>query len=604
MSLPIFAASTTRAHLEQVLVVVLIFAPLLVVIVNRLRQGRWTDLPAEQRNEAWTAPATVESSPPEAAPPRRYVVDTRLLRAAPVIAVAALIAWIAASKFNSEAPPITVSRTTAEAAARQALSQAGYTLDASWTVLARINAQPDREDRFVWQTRGQEGYATLLGTFIDPPGWLVRFARFSGDVAERAEEYQVFLAGDGRPFRIRHQLPEARSGPTLAAGEARTLALSAIDSRYQMAPPDISEVSAEARKRPSRGDWTLQFKDTRDYGLAGGELRIGVDIAGDQVADANRYVHVPEEWARKELAQRSIPQILSALTQLFTVGILLAGAVMAVIYWSQSRQFAAATALKAGAVVLALNLIAVANLWQSSRADFSTAQPYGLQAGIVLAASVVSALVIAGTLALVAGFVRQAAWQGPRREAWIIGIAAGSLLSVTRTAAAAFVPSLGPTLPDFSAAGAVLPVVAAALGPVSSFVIQVLLITLIFYFVDRASAGWLRRSPSAFILLAIAGLLMAGARGIETITSWLIGGAIIAAVLTLIYVLLLRHAPRAVIPMAATMSVLGIAKEALQRAHPAALTGGIAAAIIVLFLASAAMTKYHRRGTQRLRGSD
>src|SRR5205814_5187050 len=107
-------------------------------------------------------------------------------------------AWIAASEFKTEAPPITISRGEAETAAREALKKQGYSIDSSWTVLSRVSAETDEDDRFVWQKRGREGYATLVGTFIVPPRWFVRFVRFEGDVADRAEEYQVLVAGDGR----------------------------------------------------------------------------------------------------------------------------------------------------------------------------------------------------------------------------------------------------------------------------------------------------------------------------------------------------------------------------------------------------------------------
>jgi len=55
---------------------------------------------------------------------------------------------------------------------------------------------------------------------VTPPSWVVRFARFQGDVADRAEEYRVYLRGNGERFRISHELPEARPGKSLT--EART----------------------------------------------------------------------------------------------------------------------------------------------------------------------------------------------------------------------------------------------------------------------------------------------------------------------------------------------------------------------------------------------
>ncbi len=603
MSLPIFAASTARAHLEQVLVIALILVPLWIVLIARVRQRKWVDLSAQERNAGWTPPAAREEPQREAAVDRTYAMDPRVARALPVIAAAALASWVAASEFKTEAPPITISRNEAERAAREAVTKQGYSIDSTWTVLSRISSQTDEDDRFVWQKRGRDGYATLVGTFIAPPRWFVRFVKFKGDVADRAEEYQVLVAGDGRAFRVRHQVPEARPGPALDQNAARSLAQTAIDERFQMSGPGISEVSAKADKRPARGDWSFEFKDTRDYGLNEGEPRIAVEIDGDQVADAHRYVHVPEEWERNERRQRNLPDIFVAMTTVFTVGIILCGAIVAAIRWSRGRGFSTRDALRIGGVVLFLNLISLPNNWRTAIAEFSTAQPYRLQAGVRVVGTLITAFVIAGSLALVAGFISKAFQDVERgssgqraRGALPFGIAAGVILAATRTLAGLVVPSLGPSWPDYAPAGATIPILSAALAPVSTFMTQALLLSLIFYFIDTATEGWTRRLINGSSLLLMAGLLMAGTRGIETVSSWLISGVIIGAALAALYVLVLRHEPRAIIPLAATVSSLTILREGLRRAYPASLPGAVLAiAVIALLTLTVATTVFRRR---------
>src|SRR2546426_5524197 len=52
MSLPLFVSSGTRAHIEQAIVIVAGVIPLWVGLVNRVRAGRWNELPEDAVNGA------------------------------------------------------------------------------------------------------------------------------------------------------------------------------------------------------------------------------------------------------------------------------------------------------------------------------------------------------------------------------------------------------------------------------------------------------------------------------------------------------------------------------------------------------------------------
>src|SRR5262249_24617527 len=153
-------------------------------------------------------------------------------------------------------------RADAELKARQALSDRGTTLDASWTTLSHVEGQSGEQNRFVWKTAGESVYKKLIGVYVTPPHWSVRFARFQGDVEARAEEYQVLIDGSGRVFRIAHDLPESKPGKNLTEEEARVLARNAMDpfnSPGEGHHPALQEISADASKKPARTDWTFVF---------------------------------------------------------------------------------------------------------------------------------------------------------------------------------------------------------------------------------------------------------------------------------------------------------------------------------------------------------
>ncbi len=571
MSLPIFASTTPRAHVEQFLAALLIFVPLWIVLIARIRMGRWIDLPADARNGGWapslnedvTPPAETEVRPTGSMPPA-------IARFAPAAAVIVLALWASLSHFKSDAPPLSISRPAAESAARESVKP-----DSSWTVLSRVNAEPGDDDRYVWQKAGAERYATLMGTYLSPPGWLVRFARFQGDVAERAEEYQVLVAGDGRPYRTRHILPEAKAGASPPEAEARALAQSALEQAFQVSIGDFQEVSAEVKKRPSRADWSLEFKDKRDFGLREVELRAAVELAGDQIADTSRYIHVPEEWARNERRLRNVPDILSRTASVLGIGILFAGAVVAAMRWSRGRGFSSKTFVRVGGFLFVINAIAMANNWKSGLSQLQTAQPYAVEAGVMLIAGALTAFVLSGTLGLVSGLV---AHLMGKAAGFRVGLAAGVALAGVRALAGAVAPSMGPGWGDFGPAGASIPLLAAAIGPFSAFITQALLLSLVFHAVHRL---WTRRRATAIGLLMVMGLVLGG-RSIESIPSWIVGGLLIGAALVAVYVVVLRYQPGAVIPVVAAMTVVSALREGLRMNYPAALPGAVLAATLIL----------------------
>src|SRR5215471_8844252 len=268
MALPLFVSSGTRAHIEQVIVILAVLVPMWVLILNRVRSGKWNEVPGSELNGGWHPPEVPASLPQEVPVAARSSISPMVLRALPIAGLLGLVAWIFASPFRTDTPPLRINRADAEMRGRQALADRNIQLDSSWTLLGRVEDQPGEANRFVWQRGGREVYRRLLGVYVTPPGWALRFARFKGDVAERAEEYHVYLDGGGHVLRVSHGLPEARPGKNLSQDEARMLALPAVADASH-----FKEISAETSKKPARTDWTFVFKDTLDYGLPEGEAR-------------------------------------------------------------------------------------------------------------------------------------------------------------------------------------------------------------------------------------------------------------------------------------------------------------------------------------------
>src|SRR4029079_8404674 len=122
--------------------------------------------------------------------------------------------------------------------------------------------------------------------------------------------------------------------------------------------------------------------------------------------------------------------------------VLLSGAVVAVIQWSRGRAFSRQNALRLGTIVVLLNLIGIPNNWKTAVSDFSTAQPYALQAGMHIASTLISAILIAVMLALAGGLVAASneRLRRPVRGMVFAGVTAGVFVAAIRALAALVVP--------------------------------------------------------------------------------------------------------------------------------------------------------------------
>jgi hypothetical protein len=275
---------------------------------------------------------------------------------------------------------------------------------------------------------GAAVYRDLVGRYLDPPMWLVRYARFEGDVAERAEEYRVSLDENGGIRRFEHRIPEGRAGAALEREAARALALSTLADVYDLDTAALKEVTAEPRRLAGRRDWKFVFRNPTVAISDGGEARLSVSINGDETADMERFVHVPEDWQRRNRDRQTVAELIRTAQTIVTILILVAGGVMAAISWSRRRFATSMFALDFG-VIAVMALIQMINGWPSIEARFSTAQSIELQAGLTLARGALWALIFGLVFSLNLGLVHR--WFPPQpREKGLGVIATGAALDI------------------------------------------------------------------------------------------------------------------------------------------------------------------------------
>lgn len=519
ISIPLFLIDAPGAWVQRGLVIAAGLVPVFVVLVRRMQAGAWLPFPAALWNRGWQPRV-----PAPEAPERKVVAGTiggaaaALQRTMPVLGIAGIAAWIAFTSLRADTPPLAVDRATAEATAVAALAARGVTLGPPWQRFATPRAAVDDATQrewhgFVWREAGPAAYRALVGGALAPPVWEVRFARFEGDVGDRAEEWRVTVAGDGSVRQVVHRLPEGRKGAQLERDAAQAIAEGALRSQLALDAGALLLRSAEQTQRPNRRDWTFVYSDPRIDVGRGGEAQLPIAIAGDEVVLAGRGVFVPEAWRRAEAEREGRNQ----LVKLASTGVMVLAAIAALIYavmaWSRGRSDRRAFWWVA-AVSFAMVVAGAANNWPTVAFYLRSAEPIVNQLTTSILASLAGALAIALLFGLLAGVgahfarthlpVRMAGRVPP----WVLGAAAACATAGIAAALTAAVPAAMPAWPNLKPQAAAWPWAVAVVSGLSMVV--ALTVTLFLLSVlDRATSGWTRRLALAALVLVLVGIAVA-----------------------------------------------------------------------------------------------
>ena len=600
-AIPVFLVNAPGARVQQALVILAAFVPLAVVLVRRAQNGAFRELPDALRNGAWRP----GSSEREAHPARSAALaigrwSSGFQRALPILGVAGVIAWALFAPFRADVPPLRLSRADAIAAADAALAARGVVPGPQWQRFANVRLASEEPQqwtwhKFVWNEAGPEAYRRLVGTILAPPVWEVRYARFDGDVVERAEEWRIGVANDRSIRSMAHSLPEARPGATLTREAALELAQRALKARFGIDAAPLRLVAADQQQRPARTDWSFVFGDPRIVVGGQGEARYAVAIAGDEVAAAGRFVHVPESWTRGERERDNRLQIVALAGVLVFIAAGLAALVVGIVGWIKHRVDARALRI-VFAVSFAIAVLSAVNAWPLVAMQLSTTEPLASQVTIRILGGVAAALVGALIAALCAGVGTFGATMSPpvarvgRTPATLAAVAAGAFVVGLQIALSALAAPDAPTWPDAAWAAQALPFAGAALSG-AAFIGLASAELFVVYVVSRLTAGFTRRlwlAVAVVVALEIAGAL---AQGRANLLGALVSGTIRGVVATGVLLLLLRYDRRMVPAFAATVVLMAGAIKASQSAAWLPFAIDAAATIVV----AAWFTRFLRR---------
>lgn len=606
LSIPLFASSAPGILLDRVVVVAAGLAPLLVVVGARLRVGARAKAPEWAYNRAWKPPAAAErgataeshvgaeaESPPSETFPtvRGFLSRRKLVYALGAIGV---LVW-GAGEFTGAAgaPRLTAPRGEAIAVALDTLERRGHDLE-SWKPLAWVDGGRGDDHRYVFEEAGPEVYASLLGTYLSRPRWIVRFMDFHADPEERVEELSVHLDEAGEPLRLRHILPEASPGAHPDEEAARAAALGAVQARFGMSPESIEEVGAVQTARPERTDWRFTFEDRVVLAEIPGEAWLTVLLAGDEVVDAARFVNVPEEW---ELA-RGDSEALRNLVNLCALLVLVLGfagaCILSAVTWARhgldARLFVRATLL--AAVVLGL---AQVNSWPDTEAIFSAAQPWGLQAGIAAFGGFLvllfgsAAVGLGAALAhrwLVEGRGEQAEEPATRALALAVGAALLGVVALRGRVAGGL-----PGWPDLAGANSFIPTLAGPLGATTALLFGTTGLLLMSGLALKSGAH-LRSRVALWVLVLAAGIMSVPGPLEESVLTW-VPAALLSGAVFFALARLGAAAPALVPGFVGTLICADFLVQVATGPYPGARPGGVLGIIVVGALVVGWMREMH-----------
>ena len=586
-ALPIFLADAPGAWLHQAMVVAMTMVPVGIVLWRRVQVGRSTRLQPEDLNGTWSPPPP---APPEEIEARPVWVPgptaTKLWLILGAVGAAVVIFALVSQR---DVAPLPVTRTAALDAARIALEARGVVLDARWQYLPIPDSGAAGPQEFIYETAGEARWREVLGVYLPKPRWNVRVATFEGDVAERAEEWLVFVRDTGDVRYVRHSLPEARPGAALSEAHAREIAHEAIRERLNLdaARGEVKEISAQSTKRAQRLDWTFAFADAQLPPLPEGELRIAVDIAGDEITSVGRFVHVPEEWLRRARAAATRNSIVQILGISVSAGLLIAATAGAVMAWSRHRFVPRLFVLITGAVFV-LSIAAAINGLPMVMAMFSTSQPWQLQLAIAVGASLVAFSVLSLSVGLITGALParlSPAELLPDRTTLRMGLAAGFIGAALMTAAAVARTPAWSRMPDLLPLGGMWPWLGASLEPATGFMTRAAVLTTLLAWINSLTLGWTRHRAVAFLFLGIVGFLSVDPPVGLVAQGWLAAGLAVGIAIPVLTFWLLR-ADLTMVPIAlAVMAITETLGRALGRPYPGALAGGLFGALLIALLA-------------------
>lgn len=602
-ALPIFISHAPGIWIDRSLVLFFTFLPISVVLY-RFAQYGVERLQPDAFNGTWH-PAQIESSHVQQAKP----IVTKNITAQQkkymgILTIVSLCALFMCNRFHTDAPALLIHRSDAIAIARNGLEERGIALD-TFQGYAQIKGKLEKTKEqelahhYIWQTYSHDVYTKLLGSYLNPPHWLVKFINFSAPLPARAHMYEVIVGpkksvGQEKYGIIswKYVLPESAPGERLTKAQARSVAEKVVASDADTGPSTY-EVSATPKQLPARTDWTFTFVSSHED-IKEGEARTKITLAGDRVTDYHKEIKLPECWKRSEKKERAAADALQELCNLLIRIFCFAGLCVAlfVIHKKRSGIFTFF------GICLSVYSIKLINNWPQLIAQFNTAAPFMNQVfqtyGILVIQFLLQALLFAVLLSLTL-YIKPRYVYRNIYDYRLIGILTGVIITTAYCIAGYFKPDITPLWGMYNPLGTALP----AIGFINAQILKYLQYLAIFTFgntvLNYLTDSGTKRQFLAVCLCLLAGWSYTGYEGIESLM-WIFEGFIFGLSIFVAWRYLLRFSQCTLAYTLATAITLSIVQQMIFNIIPSILITGIIS-IISLFVVAHIFCEYYEEST-------
>ncbi|MEA3499991.1 MAG: type II CAAX endopeptidase family protein [Candidatus Marinimicrobia bacterium] len=593
-ALPVFVSSASGIWFSQMMVILLFFTPLWIVLWRRIKDKNWSEVPKKYFNKAVLPKPPKIKKIDKTEVEEQIIPETNDVKKYRWIFIAGLIGlflWINFSSFHTNEPDLTITRNEAKTLAKNVIEENFGELSDDWDVQSMVYDKVDKNHKFVWQISNDSVFTSLHNKFLLPPHWEIRFAKFKGDIIDRAEEYCVFISEDGKVMRYNHKIPESWEGKNLEKDQAKILADKKIAEFYNLDPAKLKEVSAKPKKLENRTDWDFVYADTVNYTLEKGEGRLSVTICGDEVSDFYGMVHIPEEWNRNYVENSKKMDIFNGIFRGIVVLMFIAGIVFSIISWSRN-EFSKKIFIQFLLLVFGLVIFSQINGWNSVIAGIPTSQPFQNVILIVVIGLIISAIAMSFAFPVVIGFIQKLIQRSNSKFSYygiINGVSLGLLILGIMALINNFAPSLSPHFGNYSSANNYLPFLGVSVDAILSFIKGATIALLIFAAINRLSNNWRNKKfvylfSVTIILLGISFNLLIGNTTSTTILFSIIAGLILGAVYLMFYILFYRRNLNWIVITIATFSIMNLIKYIIISPIPQAILDGSIGIVLIALI--------------------
>ncbi|MBN2829497.1 MAG: CPBP family intramembrane metalloprotease [Candidatus Cloacimonetes bacterium] len=497
MGLPIWMVEKNEMMGNKILFIITLLIPILIIFFRRIQEKKFeTDL-SDSNNSAWEPVITEKVVEAKS----ETIKTTAKMSKKPILLLGFIGLLLTVFFFHSQynARKLEVTKAEAVVKAEAILKSVGVDdLTGYETIVDVTNASGRYVNQF-WHILGKDKFNELADEFLECNGIKVRFAKFHGDLQEKAEEFTIEFTKAGDVYRYYHKFHEEAEGNTLEEAEAVAIARPYLEEMYHINFDDLTLVSAKPELRDNRKDWYFTYKDTINYQLGENFVSYSIGIAGDKLNNLGKYIKLPEKTMEKywsdSRTRDSIFSILNIITMLMYVSSL----IIVIIAWTK-KEFNLKVFFIVLLACLAVFLTSLALTFETGKMQYSTSQPYGHQLTMQILLQILLNVGISFYISMMLGYFAKNNAKGESLTSRIsIGfIASGLFFLIIRV-----LPQLTAIIPDSKALVAVVPILGAVFGSLKALGASLALLVPSFIVLDKITSGFKKKSLLLILILLL-----------------------------------------------------------------------------------------------------